>query len=109
MQLSHELRGHQGPERTLAQLQERCFWPGMSADVFNHCRSCPRCQVAKAPTSGVQHPPGHLVAHAPLEIVAIDFTRLEMSRDGYEDVLVITDDRCAGEGPVGRNCCPRAN
>ena len=91
MQLSHELRGHQGPERTLAQLQERCFWPGMSADVFNHCRSCPRCQVAKAPTSGVQHPPGHLVAHAPLEIVAIDFTRLEMSRDGYEDVLVITD------------------
>ena len=25
MQLSHELRGHQGPERTLAQLQERCF------------------------------------------------------------------------------------
>ena len=91
MQLSHELRGHQGPERTLAQLQERCFWPAMSADVFNHCRSCHRCQVAKAPPSGVQHPLRHLAAHAPLEIVAIDFTRLEMSRNEYEDVLVITD------------------
>ena len=68
-----------------------CFWPGMSADVFNHCRSCHRCQVAKAPTSGVQHPPGHLVAQTTLEIVAIDSTRLQMSRDGYEDVLVITD------------------
>ena len=84
MQLGHELRGHQGPESTLAQVHERCFWPGMSADVLNHCRSCQQCQVVKAPTSGVHHSPGHLAAHAPLEIVAIDFTR-------YEDVLVITD------------------
>ena len=63
---------------------------GAVIDV-NHCRSCHRCQLAKAPTSGVQHPPGHLVAHTHLEIVTIDFTRLEMSRDGYEYVLVITD------------------
>ncbi|KAK3739414.1 hypothetical protein RRG08_051283 [Elysia crispata] len=59
----------------------------MSANLHEHCR---RCQVVKDPSSTVLHPPGHLVAHAPLEMVAMDFTRLEMSRDGYEDVLVIT-------------------
>ncbi|RUS91064.1 hypothetical protein EGW08_001192 [Elysia chlorotica] len=91
MELSHDSRGHQGPERTLKQLQDRCFWPGMSSDVFDYCRRCARCQAAKTSASKVQHPPGHLVARAPLEMVAMDFTRLEMSSDGYEDVLVITD------------------
>ncbi|KAK3777645.1 hypothetical protein RRG08_021756 [Elysia crispata] len=73
MELSHEARGHQGPEMTLNQLQG--IWPGMSANVYEHCRRCQRCQVAKAPSSTVQHPPIHLVAHAPLEMVAMDFTR----------------------------------
>ena len=48
------------------------FVPGVSTDVFYHCRRCQRCQVAKAPSSGVQHLPGLMVAecsHAPLDIV----------------------------------------
>ncbi|KAK3771914.1 hypothetical protein RRG08_053895 [Elysia crispata] len=51
MELSHEARGHQDPERTLNQLQDRCFWLGISANVYEHYRRCQRCQVAKAPSS----------------------------------------------------------
>lgn len=34
---------------------------------------------------------GHLLASQPNEILAIDFTLLEPSRNGYENVLVITE------------------
>ena len=34
---------------------------------------------------------GHIIAAAPLEIVAMDFTKLEPATDGREDVLVCTD------------------
>ena len=33
----------------------------------------------------------HLMAFSPLEIVAIDFVKLDKGKGGYEDVLVITD------------------
>ncbi|TWW73497.1 Retrovirus-related Pol polyprotein from transposon 412 [Takifugu flavidus] len=55
----HQGHGHQGVERTLEILRERCYWPDMSPD--------------------------------PNEIVAIDFTLLEPSRNGLENVLVMTD------------------
>ncbi|GFR81342.1 Pol polyprotein [Elysia marginata] len=46
-----------------------------------------------ASAAKLQHPAPRRtpVARASLEIVAMDFTHLEMSRDGFEDVLVITD------------------
>lgn len=44
------------------------------------------------PSSRVYQPPGYLLKNAPLEIVAMEFTRLEISSDrGIEDVLVLTD------------------
>ncbi|GFS16756.1 craniofacial development protein 2 [Elysia marginata] len=63
----------------------------MATHDFEHCQRYERCQVAKGAPSNIQHPDGHLIARAPLEMVAMDFTRLEVSRDGFEDVLMITD------------------
>lgn len=39
--------GHQGVDRTLELLRQRCCWPGMLADVQSWCQTCERCQVAK--------------------------------------------------------------
>ena len=36
-------------------------------------------------------PMRHLMAFNPLEIVAIDFVKLDKGKGGYEDVLIITD------------------
>ena len=47
--------------------------------------------IAKSPLPTVRPPIGSLVAHKPLEIVAIYFTLLEKSSDGKENGLVITD------------------
>ncbi|TWW67306.1 Retrovirus-related Pol polyprotein from transposon opus [Takifugu flavidus] len=87
----HQGHGHQGVERTLEILRERCYWPDMSPDVTQWCRECQRCQVAKDTHLTTRSFMGHLLASQPNEIVAIDFTLLEPSRNGLENVLVMTD------------------
>ena len=87
----HDHSGHQGIERTLALLKTRCFWVGMQDDVKQWVNSCERCVVAKAPIPTIKPPIKNLIAERPLEIVAMDFTLLEKSSDGRENVLVLSD------------------
>ena len=47
--------------------------------------------IWKAPIPSIKPPTGSLIAHNPLEILAIDFTLLEKASDGRENVLVMTD------------------
>lgn len=87
----HQEHGHQGVERTTELVRQRCFWSGMTSDIKEWIQRCERCQVAKdaRPVSGSFM--GHLLASRPNEIVAMDFTLLEPSQNGLENVLVITD------------------
>ena len=72
----HNFSGHQGIERTFSLVKKRCFWPGMFYDVQRWIQKCERCMIAKSPLPTVRPPIGSLVAHKPLELVAIDFTLL---------------------------------
>lgn len=87
----HQEHGHQGVERTLELARKRCYWPGMSADVAEWYLECNRCEVSKDTRPPARSFMGHLLASRPNEILAIDFTSLEPSWSGLEDVLVITD------------------
>jgi len=87
----HNFSGHQGIERTFALVKRRCYWPGMYSEVQRWIQKCERCMIAKTPLPTVKPPIGNLIAYKPLEIVAIDFTLLEKSSDGKENVLIITD------------------
>ncbi|KAK5913555.1 hypothetical protein CgunFtcFv8_008078 [Champsocephalus gunnari] len=87
----HDKHGHQGVRRTTDLARQRCYWPGMGADVENHCRSCQRCVLSKAVQPGVKTYQGTLLATQPMEILAIDFTLLEPATDGKENVLVMTE------------------
>ena len=91
LQSLHNLAGYQGIERTMSLIKKRCFWPGMGADVEKWVKNCERCMVAKMPVPGVKPMITNLLAFKPLEIVAIDFTLLEKSSDGKENVLIMTD------------------
>ncbi|CAI5669158.1 unnamed protein product, partial [Oreochromis niloticus] len=87
----HQDHGHQGIERTTELVRQRCYWPGMSSDIKQWVQRCERCQVAKDSELGSHSYMGHLLASRPNEILAIDFTMLEPSRSGVENVLVMTD------------------
>ena len=62
----------------------------MVTDIAEYCGKCELCTLAKAgkkPHSTVSS----LTASKPLGILAIDFTVLEKSSSGIENVLVLTD------------------
>nr|KAG5696950.1 hypothetical protein BaRGS_015914 [Batillaria attramentaria] len=89
IQALHDRMGHQGVERTLELLRSRVYWPGMHADVKDYVAACERCAMGRHQRLNL--PSGHLLASRPLEILAMDFTKFELSSDGRENVLVITD------------------
>ena len=91
LEMAHEQWGHQGISRTTEILRSRCFWPRLHQDVKDHVKKCFTCVTTKAPTPAICTPRRHLLAFRPMELVAIDFLKLDKGKGGYEDVLVITD------------------
>lgn len=87
----HDSMGHQGCERTLELLRQRCFWVGIHEDVKQWVKKCERCVLTKMPNPKIHPPMKAFLASRPLEVVAVDFTLLEPASDGRENVLVITD------------------
>ena len=91
LKLAHEEHGHQGQERCHQFLRQRCFWPTITADTEKHVANCTRCLMAKKAPRKLHVKQGHLRATQPLEIVALDFLKLDRAANGMEDVLVLTD------------------
>ena len=91
LQSLHNDLGHQGINRTLDLLRERVYWPTMTQDASSWVEWCRRCQVAKGDYSIPKPKFGHLIAHNPLDLVCLDFTKVDPSKGGKENVLVMTD------------------
>ena len=87
----HVNMGHQGLERTSMLIRGRAYWPRMWREIKKWFKECPRCSLARMPPTQVRTPMVSLMATRPLEVVAMDFTMMEVSSSGLENVLVITD------------------
>ena len=90
LKAAHDHWGHQGVYKTYMVLRSRCFWPGMAADIKKHIKVCFHCTVSKPPTPSLRTPMRHLTAFKPLEVLAVDFLKLDKGRGGHEDVLIMT-------------------
>ena len=88
----HHNAGNQGQQRMLALAQEHFWWPMMVEDCKALVRGCPRCHafegvIPEAPLCPIR-------AHAPLELVHVDFTSVESTTElnklpSIKNVLVI--------------------
>ena len=87
---AHNDMGHFGRERTLHVLRDRMYWPNMTSDVQNWIRSCERCIRRKTPTDA-RAPLVNIQTSQPLELVCMDYLSLELSKGGYQNILVISD------------------
>ena len=87
----HDHMGHQGIDRMLDLLREWVYWPSMAKDAQNWVTNCRRCQIARGDYNQPKPKIGHLEAHNPLDLVCLDFTKIDPSKTGKENVLVITD------------------
>jgi transposase InsO family protein len=85
----HDNVGHPGRDRTLSLARERFWWPGISTQVEDWIKHCPRCLRRK--TLPNTAPLVNIITTQPMELVCIDFLSLESSSGGFENVLVITD------------------
>ena len=81
----HNNMGHQGLDRTIRLLRARIYWPGMFGKVQGYIDACARCTMGQKPSTNTTS--GHLVASRPLEVLAIDFTKLDQASDGRENVF----------------------
>jgi transposase InsO family protein len=86
----HDNIGHPGRERTLAIMKERFWWPQMSAQVEEKIKMCDRCIRRKSPTNS-KAPLVNITSTYPLELVCMDFLKLDTCKGGYTNVLVIVD------------------
>lgn len=87
----HDEMGHLGRDKTMSVAQERFFWVGLSRDIDNKVKTCRRCICAKSPNLPEKAPLVSIVTSRPMELVCIDFMSLEMSKGGYQNILVVTD------------------
>ena len=87
----HGEMGHFGVERTVSLARSRFFWPKMAKELSEMVRTCKSCVLRKSPQKHKVAPLVPIVSTSPLELVCIDYLKLEKSAGGYENVLVITD------------------
>ena len=91
LQMLHDSQGHQGIERTTALCREHFYWNTMYRYIAQYVKDCQQCQVAKGPYVGPKTQPGSIIANGPLDLLCVDFTTMDPSRDGKENVFVPTD------------------
>ena len=87
----HDDMGHKGRERTLSLLKSRLFWVGMDKDVADRIASCANCVRRKTPSTNRTANLVSIETSSPMELICMDYLCLERSKDGYENILVITD------------------
>ena len=63
----------------------------MAKDTQNWVTNCHHYQIAQGDYNQPKPKIGHLEAHNPLDLVCLDFTKIDPSKTGKENVLVITD------------------
>ena len=91
LQLLHDGQGHQGIERTIALCWEQFYWNTMFQDVTKYVKECPRCQIAKGDYTEPNTILGVIIANNPMDLMCIDFTKVDPSKDSKENILVLTD------------------
>ena len=63
----------------------------MIQDANSWVNQCRQCQVGKGNYNTSKPKFGHLIAHNPLDLVCLDFTKVDPSKGGKENTLVMTD------------------
>ena len=91
LKLLHDGQGHQGLERTLALCQERFYWNTLFQDVTNYVKTCPQCQTVKGDYTDPKTKLGTIIANNPMDLLCIDFTKVDPSKSSKENIVVLTD------------------
>ena len=90
LHLLHDGQGHQGIERTEALCWEQFFWYTMFQDATKYVEDCPWCQIVKGDYPKPNTILDVIIAHNPMDLKCVDFTKVDPSKDSEENILVLT-------------------
>ena len=85
----HDQVGHLGQDRVLELLRDQFYWPGMYTDVASYLNSYPRCLRRKSQAD--QASLLNIEVNQPLELVHLDYLKIEPSKGNVENVFIISD------------------
>ena len=91
LHMLHDDYGHHGLDWKLALVRGRFYWSTMNQDVTSYVTNCHWCHVAKGYYTGPHTQQWSIVANNPLDLLCIDFLKVDPSKDGKENILVLTD------------------
>ena len=63
----------------------------MNQDITDYVTSCHWCHVTKGHYTGPHTQQGSLVVNNPLDLLGIDFLKVDPPRDGKENIFILTD------------------
>ena len=87
----HYENGHQGIKHAVALVQEGIYWATMLYDIQSLVKNCQHCKTAKGPYTDPEPPQGSIVANNPMDLLLVDFMKLDPSKNGKENVLIMMD------------------
>lgn len=71
---------------TMARLRRNYYWPSLVKDVRGWVQQCKICALVRDVLTKSQAPMTCTNVTTPLEVLAMDYTLLEPSAGGYENV-----------------------
>ena len=87
----HKNIAHLGAERSYHLVKSRVYWPNMEKDIkFFIDNECP-CLASKKQHITPHAPLGTVTSTSPIDIIAIDFLKVDRTAGGCEYILVIID------------------
>ena len=90
MEGCHDRMGHLGRDKTLGLLQDRFYWIGMSSAANSYVAKCGRC-IRRKTLPNQRSPLVNITTTQPMELLCMDFLKVEPSKGGFENILVVTD------------------
>ena len=58
---------------------------------MKYIKDCPQCQIAKEDNTEPNTITDVIIAHNPMNLMCVDFTKVDPSKDGKENILVLTN------------------
>ena len=87
----HVELGHLGTERVLELARDRVFWPGMAKDIDEFIHKKCLCIMQRKPPRKLMAPLQNIITSMPMELLSVDYVKLEQGYGGNKYILVIVD------------------
>ena len=92
LRLSHEKFGHLGRNKMIGHIRKLFYWPSLTSDVANHCKSCDVCQRHAKQSPKVLPMQEREVVTIPSERVCVDLVGpFPTAKGGFKFLLTYVD------------------